>query len=75
MTLVFSVCPTSRQDLIAGLMAVGIVERLEVIDIDQQQAEGFTDLLRLLHLEIQDLVEALARCQAGQFISEVLKPW
>ena len=53
---------------ISLLLAKGVVDFLEVVDIDQQQAHGMAKTLAALHFGVDQLVEAAPVGNAGQGI-------
>ena len=54
--------------LVAGLVAVNVVHRLEAVEVDQQDREGLIGALRLGEAAVEFLVEQAAIGDAGQRI-------
>ena len=62
------------QHLVAGLVAIGVVEILEMIDVDDHQAERLTAGMGLIDGCVQALVEALAVGNLGEGIKHGFAP-
>ncbi len=58
------------QHLVAGLVAPGVVEALEVIDVDQHQAQRLAAVARLAQQARDAVVEGLAVIDLGQRIEQ-----
>ena len=56
-TLVEKACPDGSQDLVTDKVTVGIVHRLEMVDVDHEHAERVTTPLKPGNFLSQSLVE------------------
>ena len=68
----FSDIADQPQHLVAGEMAVGIVERLEMVDVEHQQRQRLAARQRSLHRHLDRAVEIFAVAEAGQRIGQAL---
>ena len=57
---------------VALLVAVGVVDRLEVVEVDHHQAELLPEALGALDLGLEDLVEPAAVEEAGELVGHRL---
>ncbi|MEY9807654.1 hypothetical protein ABIF30_007261 [Bradyrhizobium elkanii] len=60
------------QHLIAGEMAVGVVERLEVVDVEHQERQRLAAGERGLHRHVDRAVEIFPVAEAGERIGQAL---
>ncbi|MNT08653.1 hypothetical protein D3C72_1434010 [compost metagenome] len=58
------------QDHITGQVAVGVVDLLEVVDVDQQKREGSAVALAARELEGQELLEVRVVVEAGETVGD-----
>ena len=52
--------------MVAGVVAVGVVDRLEVVDVDRDRGEQAAVAAQTRELDLEPLVEAAAVEQAGE---------
>ena len=63
-----------RQESIAGIVALAVIDRLEAVDVEDQEGERGSLPLRFLELEGQLVLECAVIAQAGQAIDERRAP-